>query len=998
MTGQAARSAPPRIAFVAPPGAEEDAAFAWLAAHPDLGTAARFTPDQLDDAVLGAAVVWVHAASPPGVLSAESLAVFVNSGGGVLLTLRAAMLAGAMGFELAPPNEDVESRWRGAADGRFADGPPGAAGLPLRGLATFGPHPLVEGLHNGTYCWLPTEGERYSRTCYVHGVRPVGGRVIAVERYAQSQNPNRIVAWEYQPVRGRIVCVGAYVNFAAPDALLRAQLERLAANALRYVATGPADGARVTGWPERATHAAPAEGLALPEPLDLEGALPDPDDDPATLESDAAHDEPFDLAGRRALLVGRERQGLRELWLHPYRAVAGWELSIDREPVEAGRLTVTPDVLVRTLETGRRRITERCFVALEQPFALVEYAAARKGRASLAQSAAALEVTLTLDLRRMWPYPAGSGGNLRFRNRPDGRVALVTAEGSDGVAAVFVNRPAQLALKAVRPGGIPAVECTVAAPLGVPLRLAVLGGSSRDDFERAWRAVSRLGMRGLVRQRVQRAATMRQSRLSLRAPDERLPRALEWARRRLDLFTADVPGVGRSLMAGYASSEAGWGEGRPGYAWFFGRDACWSALALLAAGEHSVPRQVIRFLGDTQDVTGKVIHEVTTSGQHHYDAADATPLYLLLVARYLAWTGDREFVKAVWPQVQRALAFCLSTDRDGDGLIENARVGHGWLESPELSQVTLYLACVWHAALEGLARAAGVLGDAPAQAGLVARAARARRRVDEQLYDARRGCYARDEAVGGKRTWTQTALQAMPLLLGAGTLEQSARWLEAVAGDGFTARWGVRMLSQADAQFNPAEGQAGAVWPLLTGWVAGAEYRAGRAASAFRHVLANAALASGRQLGAFDEVLHGSEERGAGVCGNMAWSAAALLAPVAEGLLGLEPGAPEGRLTIAPALPAGWDWMEGRGIRCGETAFDIRLRRSGPALDVGLRRTAGPPLWLTIAPLLERPASAVEIDGQRLTPAHTTIGEGVRSAVSFQSAEENQLRFELSPA
>ena len=998
MTGQALRSpSPPRIAFVGPPGPEEDAAFAWLAARPDVGAPSRFTPDQLDDAVLGADVVWVHAASPPGLLSAEALAAFVNSGGGVLLTLRAAMLAGSMGFELAPPNEDVDSRWRGDGEGRLvADGRTRDDGPHVRGLATFGPHPLVDGLHNGTYTWSPTEGERYSRTCYVHGVRPVGGRVVAVERAYSSQNPGRIVAWEYQPLRGRILCVGAYLNFAAADPLLRAQLERLAANALGYVAGAAGEAAGATWWPERATHAAPSDGLALPEPLDLEGALPDPADDPATLESEAPRDEPFDLAGRRALLVGGERQGLRELWTHPHRAVAAWDVSADGEPLEAAHLTVTPDILVRTLETGRRRITERSFVALEQPFALVEYAAARKGRASLAQSAAALEVTVTVDLRRMWPFAAGSGGNLRFRQRADGRVALVVSESGEGMAAIFVNRPAQLALKGVRPGGVPAVECTVAAPLGVPLRLAVLGGGSRDDFERSWRAVNRLGLRGLVRQRVQRAATMRQSRLALHAPDERLPRALEWARRRLDLFTGDVPGVGRSLMAGYASSEAGWGEGRPGYAWFFGRDACWSALALLAAGEHSAPRQVIRFLGDTQDVTGKVIHEVTTSGQYHYDAADATPLYLLLVARYLAWTGDREFVKSVWPQVQRALAFCISTDRDGDGLIENVRVGHGWRESPTLARVTLYLACVWQAALAALSKAAGALGDEAAQAGLAARAARAQRSIAEHFYDARRGIFALEQRPDGKHTWMQAALQAMPLLLGADNGERSRRWLDAVEGDDFSARWGVRMLSRADPHFNPASGLAGAVWPLLTGWVAGAEYRAGRAASAFRHLLANAGLAGARQLGAFDEVLHGAEERGAGVCGNQAWSAAALIAPVAEGLLGLEPDAPHGRLVIAPVLPAGWDWMEGRSIRCGESAFDIRLRRSGGALDVGLRRTAGPPLWLTVAPFLPAAAASVEIDGQDVVPVNTPLGEGVRTSVSFQSGAENQLRFQLS--
>ena len=164
------------------------------------------------------------------------------------------------------------------------------------------------------------------------------------------------------------------------------------------------------------------------------------------------------------------------------------------------------------------------------------------------------------------------------------------------------------------------------------------------------------------------------------SPDEALNTAFEWAKVRLDSFFVDTPGVGRSLAAGYAAARPGWGDGRPGYALYFGRDACWSALALLAAGDFAGARLVLRFLGDTQDVSGKVIHEYTTSGLAHYDAADSTPLYLLLAGRYAAWSGDLAFLEGQWRRLEQAYRFCLETDADGDGLIENTRVGHGWIE------------------------------------------------------------------------------------------------------------------------------------------------------------------------------------------------------------------------------------------------------------------------------------------------------------------------------
>lgn len=978
-----------RVAFVARPAPEEDAAWTWLVGRSEC-RAEHFPPGAAAAAAESADVVWVHASAPLALPDCAILAEAAAAGRGILLTLAAAELVVPMGIEPTPPNDVAEGRWRAETDeywtGDFRTVP---AYPHVRGLATWGPHPLVQGLHNGTYCWAPSEGERWVRCGYAHGARPSGALVVAVERAYIAQNADRIVAWEYAVGRGRVLAIGAHVCFAAPDPVLRPQLERLVANALLAVSSG-ASGPR-TAWPLPATAAAPWEALPLPDPWELDGNLPDPTEDAVVLTSEAPGDAPYDLAGRRILVVGREEAGVREVWVHPHRVVSSWDVAADGEPLRAVRVVASPDAVVRTLDAAGGRVTETAFAALEHPVAVVEYAPARKGRTSIGRGPAELEVRLTLDLRRMWPFPAGSGGNLRFRRSAHGLVAMVTTESEDGAAAVFLSRPAEIVMRAVRGAGGHAAECVVTAPLGVPLRLAIVGGASPDDLTRTLRSLERLGIAGLVRQRAQRAQTVREARVSLHGPDARVPAALEWAKRRLDLFCGDVPDVGRSLLAGYAASRPGWNEARPGYAWFFGRDACWSAFALLAAGEHSLPRQVIRFLGDRQDVTGKVLHEATTSGQFHYDAADATPLYLLLVARYLQWTGDRDFVRSVWPHVMRAFDFCLGTDSDGDGLIENTRVGHGWTEGGPLAgaHVTLYLAGIWRAALEGMARAAEALGEPELSADCWARAARAGDAIEAGFRDERRGLYALDRRRDGTRTWTQTALHAVPLLLGAVAPARMQRWLDDVAAASFTAPWGVRMLPQGDARFDPASYHGGSVWPLFTGWVALAEYRAGRAESAFRHLAANARLAFQHQLGAFDEVLHGVSGNGAGVCADQAWSAAAVIAPVVEGMFGAEPDAPGGRMSFAPALPAEWEWMELRGLRCGETSLDVRVRRRARRLLVQVKRTLGPPLWVTVAPWLHAPVTRMTVDEHEVR-AVTTATAG-RAGVEFQASGEHEV-------
>jgi hypothetical protein len=979
-----------RVGLVSP-GPEGDAVLAWLGSVPDLETR-RYEPGQLEAAVDQTDVVWMHGEPEPGFLPTEAVRGFVAQGGGLLLTLQAASLVGRLGVETVPPNDCREMVWSHQRDEWWADELRALPGYPhVRGIATYGPHVLVEGLHNGTCCWAPSEGERFGWACYSGGAWPADGRVVAVERGHRIQNPERIVAWEYAVGRGRVFCLGAFAYFAAPDRQLRPQLERLTLNALRAAVAAVPEPR--TWWPSPGTVASASEALPLPEPLDFDGTLPVPAEDPLMIAGPAQLDEPFDLAGRRALLAGGERRGIREVWVHPHRAVASWTVRADGQVVLGTQVEVTPDVVSRAMQTADRRLLETMLVALEHPVVLAEYRPGRKRRESVGRGPVDFEIELVSDLRRTWPFAAGCGGNLAYRWRSDGRVAMVASESDDGVMAVFLSRAATVAMDPVT-GDAPAVRCRIRTTLGSPLFVAVVGGANEAEFQRTLRGVRRLGVAGLVRQRSQRAAVLAEARLAVRSGDGSFDRAFEWAKRRLDAFLGDAPGVGRSLVAGYAVSQPGWGDGRPGEAWFLGRDACWASFALLAEGEFSQVRQVIRFLGDRQDVTGKVPQEATTSGQFLFDGEDATPLYLLLVARYLAWSGDRDFVASIWRHVERGVAYCLSADRDGDGLIEHADAGHGLgTETAGGRHVSLYLAALWQAALCGLAATAEALGQGRFAADCWARAARATAAIEDRFYDAERGCYALELAADGTPSWTQSALHAVPLLLGSANPVRARSLLEALGGDAFSARWGVRMLPTTDPQFRAAGRVTGTVWPLLTGWAALAEYRAGLGEPGFRHLRANADLAYSRQRGAFDEALDGLEEHAAAGCPDRAWSAGMVVLPLVEGLLGVEPEAPAGRLTVAPQLPEAWDRLEVLGLRCADSAYDLRFQRRDGALVVALRRTLGPGLTVVLAPWVPGVPSQVEVDGREVHPEVTGWGAGVRCAVTLDAAAEHEVRF-----
>jgi glycogen debranching enzyme len=267
--------------------------------------------------------------------------------------------------------------------------------------------------------------------------------------------------------------------------------------------------------------------------------------------------------------------------------------------------------------------------------------------------------------------------------------------------------------------------------------------------------------------------------------------------------------------------------------------------------------------------------------------------------------------------------------------------------------------------------------------------------IEDRFYDAGRGAYALDVRPDGSPTWTETALQAVPLLFGSANAVRAKRYLERLGGTDFSSRWGVRMLPAGDPLFAGQGHQHGTVWPLFTGWAALAEYRAGLGEAGFAHLTANADLASARQRGAFDEALHGLEERPAGTCPDHACSAGMVVLPLVEGLLGVEADAPAGRLAVRPQLPAAWARLEVYGLRCGESAYDLKILRHDDGLSIAARRTLGPGLFLTLAPWCPTLPLRVEVDGEIVKPETSGWGGGLRCAVSLEATGEHEVRYVL---
>ena len=155
-----------------------------------------------------------------------------------------------------------------------------------------------------------------------------------------------------------------------------------------------------------------------------------------------------------------------------------------------------------------------------------------------------------------------------------------------------------------------------------------------------------------------------ESTLNIATPDARLDTAFRWAKIGIDKGLATNPTARNRAAGGFRT--AGDSE-RPGYAWFFGRDSMWTALATTAEGSFDTTRHALEFLRKFQRADGKIPHEISQSASlipwfdqfpYPWASADATPLYVIAHADY--WRDDgrpRLHRSALGRQSSRRISF-----------------------------------------------------------------------------------------------------------------------------------------------------------------------------------------------------------------------------------------------------------------------------------------------------------------------------------------------------
>ena len=190
------------------------------------------------------------------------------------------------------------------------------------------------------------------------------------------------------------------------------------------------------------------------------------------------------------------------------------------------------------------------------------------------------------------------------------------------------------------------------------------------------------------------------------------------------LYETDLPAVYPDSWSGHLSTivkcawylkdgKFGLWEGQ-GFCGFHTTDITYHASFGLLALFPELQLGQMRMGAAFQREDGRVHHFFTPDLDHvgsGYERVDMNNQFVLMVLRDYLYTGDADYLKAMWPHVIRAIDSIGALDSDGDGLPDRETTRNTY-DAWNFSGTPVYISLLWLAALKAAARMAEELGDA----------------------------------------------------------------------------------------------------------------------------------------------------------------------------------------------------------------------------------------------------------------------------------------------
>ncbi len=738
----------------------------------------------------------------------------------------------------------------------------------------------------------------------------------------------------------------------------------------------------------------------------------------------------FDVLGRRSAAFGYEHRGM-EAWVYPLKIVDTFELSFRIDGYNLpfrGRDVLTsiearPEATIFTYSHAAFTVREIVFAPIDEQGLIVLLDVNTV-------VPMAVEVEFRPKLRLMW---AGTSMTPFFGQDEKEKYYYIGEETNKfyGIVGTPGAKDVSLMPYQEEPRDVPLKYQVRVTPEEARANfIPIVIAASTEGRDKAVETYRRLHVDApaLYEKNVKYYEDFLTNSTYVVTPDPRLNQAFSWAKIGIEKGVVTSPFLGTGIVAGFRTS----GESeRPGFAWYFGRDALWTSFAINSYGDLSTTKKSLEFLKKFQRPDGKIPHEISQAANqtdwwnaypYAWNSTDATPLYVIAHEDYFRTSGDHEYLKASWESILKAYLYEESTDTDNNGLIENTKFGHGWVEGDSLypPHEEIYLQGLWIQASQAIASMSDVVGDKTLAKRALANAERTRNSMEKTFWLEDRGFYAfgtqmprsepvkaepgpnlerrqkrLDELMTAKIYDENTVLPAVPMCWNVMRDDVRAqKEIDHLGSAKIATDWGARILADDSKLYDPLSYHSGSVWPLFTGWQSVAAYNYGRPSVGYQALMANTLLSYTNALGYVTELLSGDLNAPFGRSSHhQVWSEAMVVTPVMRGLFGIDVSGGGKRIRFAPQIPADWNDAGAWNVRTGDGAYDFVVARKDGVYSVFVsRRDAKGPATIELAPAfaLDAVIKRVTVEGKNLQ--FRSVRRGDRQFVEVTSNLEPGIR------